>query len=75
VNGACAFVERFAARASALDGLAAESLASALGELRALGQVRCPLDQALRFLRERVASLHVGADRPRDGRQTGMISR
>jgi RecB family exonuclease len=67
VDGACAFVERVAARASALDALAAASLASAVGELRALGAFRCPLDQALRFLRERVESLRVGADRPRPG--------
>lgn len=67
VNCACTFVDQSAARASALDALAASSLSEAIGELRALGDFRCPLDQALRFLRERVESVTVGADRPRPG--------
>jgi hypothetical protein len=67
VDCARTFVDRYAARASALDALARSSLADAIGELRALGHFRCPLDQALRFLRERVEGVHVGADRPRPG--------
>ncbi len=67
VDGSRRFVERIAARASALDALSAASLASAIDELRALGSFRCPLGQGLRFLRERVESLRVGADRPRPG--------
>jgi ATP-dependent helicase/nuclease subunit B len=67
VVGACQFVDRFAARASALDALAASRLVDAIGELRALGEFRCPLAEALRFLRERVESLTVGIDRPRPG--------
>lgn len=67
VNAAVQFVEETTARASALDHAAADRLASSLKELRALGDFRCPLGQALRFLRERVESLHIGADRPRPG--------
>lgn len=61
------FVANVAARASALDGAAATRLASAIRELRALGAFRCQLGQAIRFLRERVEGLSVGADRPRPG--------
>ena len=68
VDCARTFVDRLASRASALDALSASSLADAIFELRALGTFRCSLDQALRFLRERVESVHVGADRPRPGR-------
>ena len=67
VDAAIQFVEETAARASALDHAAANKLAASLAELRALGDFRCPLGQALRFLRERVESLHIGADRPRPG--------
>ena len=67
VECARTFVETCAARGSALDAMAAAALAEAIGGLRALGSYRCPLDQALRFLRERVETLHVGADRPRPG--------
>jgi len=67
VQAAVAFVENTTARASALDHAAAQKLAASLNELRALGDFRCPLGQALRFIRERVESLHIGADRPRPG--------
>ena len=67
VQAACLFVDRYAARASALDALAAQSLIDAIGDLRALGDFRCPFDQALRFIRERVESVTVGVDRPRPG--------
>jgi ATP-dependent helicase/nuclease subunit B len=67
VQCARGFIERFAARASLLDSLAASALADSLGELTALGSFRCSLGQALRFVRERVESVHVGADRPRPG--------
>jgi hypothetical protein len=43
VDCARVFVADCAARASALDALAAASLGDALGELRALGDFRCPL--------------------------------
>ena len=61
------FVTSHAARRSALDGAAAARLANAIGELRALGAFRCSLLQGLRFLRERVEGLAIGADRPRPG--------
>jgi RecB family exonuclease len=67
VDCARQFIDRFTARSSALDALAASFLAEAIGDLRALESFRCPLEQALRFLRERVESVHVGADRPRPG--------
>jgi ATP-dependent helicase/nuclease subunit B len=67
VQAAVQFVENTTARASALDHAAAQKLAASLNELRALGDFRCPLGQALRFIRERVESLHIGADRPRPG--------
>ena len=67
VDCARTFVDQFAARASALDAFAASSLAEAIGELRALGEFRCPLDQCLRFLRERAEGVHIGADRARPG--------
>jgi ATP-dependent helicase/nuclease subunit B len=67
VAGARAFLAASGARASALDHAAATRLDLALGELEALGEFRCPMRQALRFVRERVESLSVGADRPRPG--------
>jgi ATP-dependent helicase/nuclease subunit B len=64
---ACAerFVDEVAARVSALDGAAATRLTVAIRELQALGSLRCTLREGLRFLRERVEGLRVGADRPR----------
>ena len=38
-----------------------------VGELRALGAFTCGLPVALRFIRERVQSLHVAPERPRPG--------
>jgi ATP-dependent helicase/nuclease subunit B len=64
---ATTFVGEAAARASALDAAAATSLADAIRELEALGAFRCTLDQGLRFLRERVDRVAIGADRARPG--------
>lgn len=64
---AASFVADHSARASALDHLAASRLTAAIRELRALGDERCTLTQALRFVRERVEGLSVGADRARPG--------
>jgi ATP-dependent helicase/nuclease subunit B len=61
------FVVSTAARHSALDALAAASLADAIRELSALGPYSCSLAEGLRFLRERVETLRIGADRPRPG--------
>ena len=66
-SSARAFVSDHSARASALDHVAATALADAIVELQALGGFRCQLEEALRFLRERVESLTVAADRPRPG--------
>lgn len=67
VDATESFALEHAARASALDHLAASRLVSAIGELRALGDERCTLPQALRFIRERVEGLSVGGDRARPG--------
>ena len=45
----------------------AAALDDALGELRALGDLRCPLPDALRFVRDRVEGLTVGAIASRPG--------
>jgi ATP-dependent helicase/nuclease subunit B len=66
---ACAlnFNNTFAATTSALDGAAVAALRDSISELRALGSFSCSLADGLRFLRERVSGLSVGADRPRPG--------
>lgn len=67
VDCALNFVNTFAATTSALDGAAASALRDSIAELRALGSFGCSLAVGLRFLRERVSGLSVGADRPRPG--------
>jgi ATP-dependent helicase/nuclease subunit B len=62
-----AFIRDSAARASALDHVAATALSDAILELQALGAFRCSLAEALRFLRERAEGVTVAADRPRPG--------
>ena len=61
------FVNEYAARASALDHLAAAALGDAIDELQALGSFRCSTGEALRFLRERAESVTIASDRPRPG--------
>jgi ATP-dependent helicase/nuclease subunit B len=67
VDAARRFVGDVAAKTSALDGASAVRLGQAIGELEALGAFRCPPGDGIRFLRERVEGLSVGADRPRPG--------
>lgn len=67
VDAALAFLERTSSRVSQLDHRAATSLAEYVVELRALGPFTCSLQEALRFIRERVESLSVAAERPRPG--------
>jgi len=67
VDCALNFVNTFAATTSALDGAAVAALRDSISELRALGSFGCSLADGLRFLRERVTGLSVGADRPRPG--------
>jgi ATP-dependent helicase/nuclease subunit B len=67
VDSALMFVKSHTSTGSALDGAAAAALENSLGDLRALGTFRCSLLDGLRFIRERVDGLHVGADRPRPG--------
>lgn len=67
VDCALNFVNTFVATNSALDGAAVVALRSSIEDLRALGSFSCSLADGLRFLRERVSGLSVGADRPRPG--------
>ena len=76
------FVMDASAKTSALDHAAATRLGRAIGELRMLGDFHCSIGQALRFIRERVETLSVGADRPRPGhlhvsslRESGLAGR
>src|SRR5450759_5262652 len=68
VECATAYLEANAARANALDAMAYVAVAAALADLQTMRGHRCGLDAGLEFLRERVASLTVGRDRPRPGR-------
>ncbi len=67
VEAARTWLDDVVARTSALDAVAAASLSGAMSDLGALGSFPCSLGQALRFIRERVESLTVGADRPWPG--------
>ena len=67
VSAAVAFLKANAARWGGHDTMALEAIVPALEELNSLGEYRCPLASALRFLRQRVSSLTVGRDRPRPG--------
>lgn len=67
VESALTFVKSHTSTGSALDGAAAVALEKSLADLRALGTFRCSLVDGLRFIRERVDGLRVGADRPRPG--------
>ena len=68
IAGAAArFLEENASRASALDAAAQVALGEAIAELRPLGDYRCSLATALRFVRERADALRVGRDRARPG--------
>jgi ATP-dependent helicase/nuclease subunit B len=67
VDAALTFLERSTSRASQLDHRAATALADYVVELHALGPFACSLQEALRFIRERVESLNVAAERPRPG--------
>lgn len=67
VDCALRFVENVAAQSSALDAAAVTALGAALGDLRALGDFKCSLADALRFVVERVHGVRIGSDRPRPG--------
>jgi len=67
VTGVLKFLEHTTARSSALDHRGAAALQDHIGELRALGSFWCGLSESLRFIRERVQSLHVAPERPRPG--------
>ena len=67
VNGFLGFLERTTSRSSALDHRAAASLRDYIDELSALEAFSCTLSESLRFIRERVTSLHVAPERPRPG--------
>jgi RecB family exonuclease len=67
VEGAIEFIEHTTARKNALDHRAASALLDSVAELRALGSFSCSLQEALRFIRERVQGLQVAPERPRPG--------
>ena len=67
VSAALAFLDGSTARSSALDERAAAALQEYVRELNQLGAFTCGLPRALRFIRERVQSLHVAPERPRPG--------
>jgi ATP-dependent helicase/nuclease subunit B len=67
VDVAIQFLERSTSRMSQLDYRSATALVEYVQELRALGPFECSLDEALRFIRERVQSLSVAPERPRPG--------
>jgi RecB family exonuclease len=67
VEVALSFLEGSTSRASQLDHRAAAALGDYVKELGALGAFQCSLGEALRFIRERVESLQVAAQRPRPG--------
>ena len=67
VKGVLEFLEHTTARSNALDHRAGAALQEHIGELRALGSFSCGLSESLRFIRERVQSLHVASERPRPG--------
>jgi RecB family exonuclease len=67
VDAALAFIERSTSRSSQLDHRSAAALTEYVAELRALDSLSCSLGEALRFVRERVESLQVAAERPRPG--------
>ena len=67
VDVAIEFLEGSTSRASNLDHRSAAALVEYVEELRALGPFQCSLSEALRFIRERVESLQVAAERPRPG--------
>jgi ATP-dependent helicase/nuclease subunit B len=67
VNGALDFLEHATARSNALDHRAAAALQEYIDELRALGPFSCGLFESLRFIRERIQSLQVAAERTRPG--------
>ena len=67
LEAAVSFLLENAARWSRFDALAVEAVTGALEDLRSLGDHECPSPAALRYLRERVASLTVGRERPRPG--------
>jgi len=67
VDTALDFLEHSTSRTSQLDHRAATALSDYVVELRALGPFTCSLQEALRFIRERVESLSVAAERPRPG--------
>ncbi len=66
-DAAIAFLKDNAARWGGLDVLGLEAIVQAVGELAALGDYRCPVEEGVRFLRQRVGSVAVGRARPKPG--------
>jgi RecB family exonuclease len=65
VGAALNYLDRTTARSCQLDHRAAAALIDHVAELQSLDGFACPLPAALRFIRERVLTLHVAPERPR----------
>jgi ATP-dependent helicase/nuclease subunit B len=81
-QAAISFLDHSSARASAMDAAGLTRLKDSLAELNSFGDYRTRLQSALRFVREQVAGLRIGADRMRPGHlllsrlsQAGMSGR
>ena len=67
VRGTARFVADYTRRSSPLDSAGAAAIGDALEELKLLGDIRRPMDEALRLIRSALDGLTAGADRARPG--------
>ncbi len=67
VCGTARFVADYTRRSSPLDNAGASAIGDALEELKLIGDIRRPMDEALRLIRSALDGLTAGADRARPG--------
>ena len=67
VRGTARFVADYTRRSSPLDNAGAAAIGDALEELKLIGDIRRPMDEALRLIRSALDGLTAGADRARPG--------
>ena len=67
LRGIARFAADYARRSSPLDNQSASAIDDALGELKLLGEIRRPMNEALRMIRSVLEGLTAGADRARPG--------
>ena len=67
VRGTARFVADYTRRSSPLDNAGASAIGDALEELKLIGDIRRPMDEALRLIRSALDGLTAGADRARPG--------